>query len=746
MQSLITGDSTSLQERKDFKNTPVGQYSLWDAELRASEKTLRNWKKKGDKIVSRYLDSKGAGATKDGGTSGFKLNLFHSNVTTLNSMLYGNIPTVDVSRRYVDSNDDVGRVAAETMERLLNLDIAENGKEYDVVLRSTLLDRLTSGLGCARVRYEVETQGEDDAEEIVREGAPIDYYYWNDVLWSWARNWTEVRWVAFRSYLTKEEVRARFGDKAADGVELKKQHSKESEGQQAEDDKTSSWMKAEIWEVWDKEKREVVWYSQGYKRILDTKKDPLKLRQFFPCPPFFLANPTSTLYIPTADFNLSEDLYNEIDTLQTRISILTEAVKAVGVYDAAAEGIKRMFSEGVENELIPVDNWALFAEKGGISGQVDWVPIGDIVNALDKLRSVRDETITLLQQVSGMADVMQGGVNNQYEGVGQSQIKAKFGSIRIQALQDEFAQFASDLMQLKAEVIARHFEPRSIALQSNMQFSLDAELLPQAIELIKQPEQARLRIDIRPESVAMVDYAQLKAERTDFLNAIGMFMQSAGPIMESEPGSKPTLLQLLKWGLAGFKGASEIEGIMDKAIDQSIQADKEAQENPQPDQEVQKEQAKAQAEMQKIQAKAQADMQVRDHDKQADMETAQMQSQLDQQKIAAETQATMQEIQLKGQVDVEAEEAKSQSNARQSVTGTQAEAEKDNLKTRLEIEKNKQSAEDKVAEYRAMKEIDIQVAQQLADIEIAKAKAIKKTETAAAKQLIKAQPKVDNND
>lgn len=740
MKSLNAGDSTSLQERKDFKNTPTGQYKLWDTELRASEKTLGGWKKKGDKIVSRYLDSKGSSNVDKGTTKGFKLNLFHSNVTTLNSMLYGNIPTVDVSRRYADTNDDVGRVASATMERLLNCDISENGKEYDVVLRSTLLDRLTAGLGCARVRYEVETEGEGDEERLVSEKAPIDYYYWNDVIWSWARNWTEVRWVAFRSYLTKEKVRERFGDKAAEGVQLKKQHSKESEGQSAEDDKQGSWMKAEVWEIWDKEKREVVWYSQGYDKILDTKKDPLKLRDFFPCPPFFLANPTSTLYIPTPDFVLSEDLYNEIDTLQTRIAILTEAVKAVGVYDSAADGIKRMFNEGVENELIPVENWALFAEKGGIKGQVDWVPISDIVNALDKLRSVRDETITLLQQVSGMADVMQGGVNNQYEGTGQTQMKAKFGSIRIQALQDEFAQFASDLLQLKAEVIAIHFEPQTIAEQSNMQHSLDADLLPEAIKLIKEPSKARLRIAIRPESVAMVDYAQLKAERTDYINALSMFFQSASPLMEQDPAAKPFLLELLKWGLAGFKGAQEIEGVMDKAIEASMEAEKEKQANPQPDPEVAKEKAKLEGEMQKIQAKGQSDMQVRDHDKAADMETAQHQNELDINKISTETQLAIQEITTKGQVDVQAEEAKSQSNTRQSVTGTQAEAEKDQLKTTLEIDKNQQSSTAKVAEYRAMKQIDIEVARELASIEISKVKAIKKTETAAAKQLIKAQP------
>ncbi|GAG38169.1 unnamed protein product, partial [marine sediment metagenome] len=38
MNTLNAGDSTSIQSRKDFKNTPVGQWNLWDTELKASEK------------------------------------------------------------------------------------------------------------------------------------------------------------------------------------------------------------------------------------------------------------------------------------------------------------------------------------------------------------------------------------------------------------------------------------------------------------------------------------------------------------------------------------------------------------------------------------------------------------------------------------------------------------------------------------------------------------------------------------
>ncbi len=719
MKSYSESTGVSIESRDDFKKNPAGQYQLWDTELKAAQKTLGPWQKQGDKIVSRYLDSKSQSSLEPNYLKAqqFRLNLFHSNVNTLYSMLYGNLPTVDVSRRYQDTNDDVGRVASETMERLLNSEIALNGKELDVVLRAVLLDRLTAGLGTARVRYELQTDGEGDNEEITDELAPIDYVFWGDVLWSWARNWNEVRWVAFRSYLTKDEVKARFGKKAAEGLNFKPQDSKEAENQGAEDNKKSAWMRAEVWEIWDKSTRKVIWYSSGFKKILDTKDDLLGLRNFFPCPPFFLANATSTLYIPTPDFQLSQDLYNEIDTLQTRISIITEAVKVVGVYDSAADGIKRMFKEGIENELIPVDSWSMFAEKGGLNGQVDWLPIQDIVNALDKLRQIRDETITLLQQVSGMSDVMRGGVDNQYEGVGQSQMKAKFGSIRVQALQDQFAQFASDLMALKAEVIAKHFEPETIAKRSNMQFSLDAEMLPQAVALIKDPDTARLRVAIRPESVAMVDYAQLKAERTDYINALSVFMQSASPLMEADPAAKPFLLELLKWGLAGFKGASEIEGVMDKAIEASQQAATQGEEGPSPEQQAaqvqqQMEQAKLQGEMQKIQGKAQADMQVREQDKQADIETAQVQHQLDMQKIEAEMNATINEIQVKSQSDIQTELVQSQANIQQSVAGTQA-----------EVEKTAQTAQIEVAKEAAKAEIDTGKEVAKAQVDVAKEKA-----------------------
>ena len=78
--------------------------------------------------------------------------------------------------------------------------------------------------------------------------------FWGDVLWSWARNWSEVRWLAFRHHLTKEQVKARFDEKATKTLQFKREAPTPDQQHEGYDrDSTDSVDRAEIWEIWDKE-------------------------------------------------------------------------------------------------------------------------------------------------------------------------------------------------------------------------------------------------------------------------------------------------------------------------------------------------------------------------------------------------------------------------------------------------------------------------------------------------------------
>lgn len=618
------------------KPANLGSYEYWNDELSVSYKELKDkFHEKSDKVVRRFLDE-----DSDLSNTDDRLNLFHANVVTLRSMLYGQQPQVDVSRRFEDQNDDVGRVASEILRRHLNNDVELTTDSYQDSLRLALDDYLIPGLGCCRARYDAELTSDN---QLIKENVEFEYVHWKDVLWSPSRVWKEVRWVAFRTYLSQERAEKRFTKEIAAALDYKSQKI-DSEQKDADPQKS-----AEIWEIWCKETKKVYWFSFGYKKIIQEKDDPLKLSNFLPCPQPMMANVTTSKLMPKADYLFAQDLYCEIDELQTRIRRLTKACKAVGAYDKNADGVQRIMNEATENQLVPVDSWAAFAEKGGLKGVIDWMPVKDIADVINILTQKLSEKINLLYQVTGMSDILRGATDPR-ETKGAQELKSKYASVRIQQMQDLFAEFASDLQRIKAEIVSRHFSKETIAKQANVASMNDLELIGPALELIKKPDDVLWRIQVRPESVAMIDYAQLKQERTEYINALALFMQSAAPLAELDQSVTPTLLELLKWGLAGFKGSNQIEGILDKAIQQAMAAAQQrAAQPPPPDPKVEAMKMKMQADMQKSQIDAQLEMQKMKAEMQMDMQKFQMEMQQAQQKHQLEVQKMLLEIQLKRQ-------------------------------------------------------------------------------------------------
>lgn len=651
--------SPTTKKKPPYSNTPAGQYKRWNAEFTAARPSIKQWQKEGDKVVRQYL-GRNMNSPDEGGIQdlNYKLNLFHSNVTTLMAMLYGNTPKVEVNRTFADSDDDVARVAGEMASRILNQDIQDPGASCIAVLRQALEDRLLPGMGSARCKYDYtleskttpaildpNTQQElapEVTEEIVTdEWVDIIYTHWKDILWSPARTYAELRWKAYRSYLDYDQLVKRFGEEVANQIPMNSKGKFIPSDTDAKDSEEQARPQAEVWEIWNKSDLDVVWYIDGYPKILETKPDPLELEQFWPDPPPMIANTTTSKWLPRSDYAIAQDLYIQINELETRISVLTQACKCVGVYDKKQEGIKRVFNEAIENDLIPVDNWAAFAEAGGVTGVIDWIPIEAVADVITILTQKQEQKVQQLYEVTGMSDILRGAAQK-YEAAATSKAKDKFASIRVQALQDEFARFASDLQAIKLEIMSKHFEPYCFIQQSNIENTPDALLAKQAVALLKDFKNVRWRVKIRPETLAMADFAQLKQDRGEFITAISTFMQSAGPLVKLDRQIIPTLLRLLQWGLAGFKGSNEIEGVMDQAIKTFTEKANQPEE-PKPDPQMEK----IKAEMAMAQEEHKAKMEQQAQKAQADMVEMQQKSDLEQQKIQAQIQQDRQEFELR---------------------------------------------------------------------------------------------------
>lgn len=612
-----------VDSRSQFEDTPRGWAERWNMEITAARRDVEKWHGQATKAIARYLDEKNDLDLDTG-----RLNLYHASVTTLQALLYGKTPMTDVARRFADSEDDVGRVAAESLERLLNTDIERDSDTFAQAMQLALEDRLLTGLGELRMRYVAEFEdqttpailgppdpmtGEQQelAPEVTQqvkifEDVETDYTHWRDVLWSPAKTYGELRWKAYRAYMAYEALVERFGQTIADLVPMKGRKRDDTQGTGVESD---PWQRAEVWEIWSKEDKKVYWWVDGCDSILDVKDDPLGLDAFWPGPPPMIGNCTTSHYVPKPDYEICRVLYNQIDHLGERIGLLEEAIRVAGVYDKSATELSSMLTKGGSNKMYPVDNWAAFAEKGGIKGQIDWMPLEQIVAAIDKLSQRLDGKIQLLFQISGMSDIMRGSTDPN-ETLGAQQIKAKFASVRVQRLQDDVARFASDAQKIRAEIISKHFDIATIVERSNILYTPDKQYAEEAAQLIKNQFFA-YRVSVKPDAVALTDFAALKQERTEFLGGLATFLPALMQANQAIPGSMPMFWEILKWVMAGFRGSSQIEGVLDQAIAGAKKALAQPK-PPRPDPRMQVEQLKAKAGLDKTKLQIQGDMALED--------------------------------------------------------------------------------------------------------------------------------------
>jgi hypothetical protein len=235
---------------------------------------------------------------------------------------------------------------------------------------------------------------------------------------------------------------------------------------------------------------------------------------------------------------------------------------------------------------------------------------------MNTLRDLRREDMDLIYQVTGQSDLIRG--QQTANGTpGEAQVKARFASVRMQAMQEEIARFASDGQKIRAEIIAKHFSPETIVQHSNIMATPDAQHAQAAVQLI-QSRYADYRVEVKPEAINLTDFAALKEERFEVLGGISSYFQAMQPMMMmGGPSSMPYFLKMLQVTVAGLRGGSAYESIIDQWIAATEEQAKQAQANPQqapPDPKVmaaqmkmQGEQMKAQAEMAKIQAELQAD-------------------------------------------------------------------------------------------------------------------------------------------
>lgn len=541
---------------------------FWSEQLAKSHNHYSVFLAGGDRVVDKYRIEQNLALTKGRD----RYNILYSTTETVRPSLYSNTPKCEARKRHKDRTNPIVENAVQMIETCTQYGMEE--VDFDDVMEMCVEDYVLPGWGIAWVRYEAEFENErgPDGKPMYQsdgitpsqllsfEGMALDYVHWKDFRTSISRNWREVWWCAKRVYMNKQAATASFGKDIAENLQYSARAARDDK------DNVSVEMQAVIWEIWDKNNRQVIWYSDGYAGdVLKVQDDPLKLKDFFPCPRPMRAITNTRTMVPRPFFSQYQAQAEELDNLTYRIRLLTNALQVRGVFDGSKEDLANILSPTGGNKMIPIQDWQNFVANKGISGVVDWVPIDKVVNVLMELYKAREIVRNEIYEITGFSDITR-GLSKASETLGAQQIKTDWSSARLRRMQKEVQRFARDIVRIMAEIISEHFKPETLAIYSGFDMPQDpqqAQMVMQqfmaSVKLLHSEKSRCATIDIETDSTIMADEEGEKKSRMEFLTASAAFLQQAGPMIQQFPEMRDPLMNIMMFAVRTFPAARPLE-------------------------------------------------------------------------------------------------------------------------------------------------------------------------------------------
>lgn len=657
----------SMEVPADAGKGPAGVVNRWVTELDLADKQEADWRKRARDVEARYRDEKVNVANPGKYASSNRFNILYSNIQTICPTLYNQSPAPDVRRRYRDA-DPIGKEVSEILERCLSFSMDEC--DFDRYMRLAVKDQQLCGRGITRVRYnpafadETDESSGDVYESLQGEEVKFQHVSWADFRHGPGRTWEEVQWVAFRHLMTRDELRAKFGDKMGDDVTL--DYSPMGLDDKDGDVSVNTFKRATVWEVWCNRQKEVIFISKTLKeRPLKTEPDPLQLKNFFPTPrPLYAMESTDSL-VPVEPFRFYRDQADELDRITVRISGIIAACKVRGIYDSTITEMQNIMDVD-ENMMIPAQDVLPLMQSGGLQNAIWMWPIEKIAGILGQLYVQREQVKTTIYEITGIADIMRGS-SAAMETLGAQQLKVQFGTMRLDDSRRDIQRYARDLLRIAAEIISENFTPESLQMMTdiklpsmeekqqaqmliaqNQQMAMQAAQMPdeqqmqpppvppeiieilekptweECVQLLRNDKQRSFRVDIETDSTISGDYAADQQAISQLLQGVSAFIADAGPAVTAGYLPLEAAKAMIMAAVRRFKLGREVEDALDMIGEEApAQAEEEGAGVEEALQiKLQIEQQEAQIKAQEVQQKMQIDqakMTLESQIKQADL-------------------------------------------------------------------------------------------------------------------------------
>ena len=604
----IAGEGT-FETRKDAGQGGAGAVRLWLSALKLAGKDEKDYHERAEAAIKRYRDEQ-----KENRKVGF--NILYSSVQTQGPAIYNSTPEPDVRRRFNDE-DPVGKIAAQIFERALSHCMDEY--DFDNAMESVVHDSLLPGRGTAIVVYDPKVDG----DSVSYEGVRLEHVQWDDFRHGPGKKWEDVPWIAIRYRITRNAAK-NLNPKI--GATINLDHI-EKDADADEKDPSDIFKRLTVWKIWDKARREIVFIAPSYKEdVFAKQEDILGLKDFFPMPRPMQDILDSSSLIPLVPFEMYKDQAEELDRITRRIGRLINCLRWRGIRPAQLEEFD-LLKDAEDGDLVPSQSFdTALMTQGATADKAIWLmPIDRLIEVIRELVVQREQIKQVVFEISGLADIMRGETNPN-ETLGAQQIKAQWGSLRMQRRQREAQRFVRDVLRIKAEIIGEHFSTDTLEMISGIHLpsaeeKQQAEAALQQAQMMGQqpPEQLMnmasmpswdevkalmssdalrsFRVDIETDSTIQADQTRAQQNISQFIEGLAAFGQAVGPAVQA--GIMPTdiVADLLSGFARNFKLGKQASDAIDRLGKQPPQPQK-----PDPEMEKAKLQQAEQAQKQQEQA------------------------------------------------------------------------------------------------------------------------------------------------
>ena len=567
------------------------EVSGWLEEISDAQAREKEWRKFASELVSLY-------ECED--RDGSPFNILFSNTETLAPALYNNLPRPEVKRRFKDANP-AAKMAATVIERSLAF-LLDNDNEYGVpfddLMQQSVLEALVPGRG--QVRFEYEAKFGEDGQTVATETICGKHVPWNRFFHGYAKHWQDVPWVAFEHFMSREELERNF-EEAGRKLPLTAT-AKEAETALANErdayseDTDSSPSLGQVYQIWDKESREVLFISPAAPTPLKRVPDPLDLVGFFPCPrPLSFFDKIKCL-VPVPLYASYETQAQELNTITTRINRIVRALKIRGFYDATVEGLDRLLSSE-DNTLLPAENVAALQQGQTLEKAIWFMPLEKLIVVLQQLYVQREQVKQVIYEITGISDILRGASVASETATAQN-IKNQWGTLRLKRMQKRVAVFVRDCLRIMAEIACAKFSPQTFGEMTGVQLptaqqkqqaqALQAQLqqaqaagqqLPPAMAaqtrqlglilsspsieeveaIIRNDVRRNFQIEVETNSTVDAEATEDKQDLGEFLNALAQYFNGIAPMIQSNTLPFDAAKEILLGVVRRYRFGTEVE-------------------------------------------------------------------------------------------------------------------------------------------------------------------------------------------